>query len=152
MAKVTWSILCEKAVVDSFSKTLSLHSIIEKIDVSPETDKNLEKDKDAPVIPIRFCLVTLFLRSIKDKPEKPHVRLTVKLPNGKKKINPEEIVDLESSGQSRLIMNFLGITYSGEGEYLFYIEQKQIDKSNKIRWKKLSETSLVIALNSTLDT
>lgn len=148
MAKVLWSILCEKAVIDQISKTVSLHSLLEKVEISPDIRNIIEEGTKTPAIPIRFDLVTLFSRSNIEQPETAIVRLAVKKPNTKKKAHQEETIDLVSAGKGRLIIGFPAITYTGEGDYIFYIEQKHTDKSDNIKWKKMSETSIELAITN----
>lgn len=147
MAEVVWSVLCAKGVLDKFTGTVSLHDVLEGIEIEtlPPTPKKNEK----PILlEIKCCLVTLWIRTKRDQPESLVCRLVLRYPNGKRFVQPEATIDLKAGMTARFFATLEGIPFVGLGRYTFLIEEKRVSKPSKIHWVKTSQVPFDVNMSA----
>lgn len=113
-----WTVVCSDAVIDSDSKNVSIHNVIEQIIVSV-------KPEPKGVLPIEFDIVTLWVRSDFDKPSVGHARISLLSPSGQKLKELEyDLNALADFERLRARQHFRGLPAPESGRYTFYVELK----------------------------
>lgn len=122
-----WSIVCARAIVDRETGSVSLHEVIEQINIKgePESDK---------VLPVVFDLITYWIRSNSDEPENGEMRLSFSSPSGEVKLGYSSVIDLTKHERSRNILRIENLPIQEPGRHYFNIEQK-IDDDN---WRQVA--------------
>jgi len=128
-----FSLICNRAVVDENSKSISIFDIIEQITVFAEPDQTIH-------LPLHFEIFSLWMRSEMDTPAKEISRVSLKDPNGISKKHIEVDVDLTKSVFFRSIIRISGIELRCPGIYNFIIELKQKDE----KWKEVSSIPFIV--------
>lgn len=137
MARLLWTMVCNRAVVDQFTNSVSLIDLIEEIQVPRPP---AQQDKRAkPVIPLRFYVASLWSRSDPNRPERTRSKLHIVAPNGEVLANAEQEINLDSHQRMRGLMPLPMLPVPVEGEYKFIVFQQDGN-----RWKKMSTTSVMV--------
>lgn len=137
--KVIWAVLCQNSVIDRATNAISLFNVIEEIHAAPQPPQE-------PLMPgtvgkgasIVFQLVTLWVRSNQDAPERGRGRLRLVLPGGESSITGEHEIDLTKFLRLRHITQITTLPIRNEGIYKFVVEGKE---SNG-RWSARFEVPL----------
>jgi len=142
MAKVVWGILCRKGILDKYTNSVSLIDVIESVQVTERKVGDEIPANEVPTILMGMSLVYLLERSRKDIPERPTCRVRITSPKNKQNYGPEIELDIESSVKSRYFAGIPSLPPGGPGTYKFDLQEKIVDKNNRIRWKVISTTIL----------
>jgi len=143
MSKHQWSVLCNKSIIDKDENTISLIESLEEITLIAQVPEAV-KEKVSKIkgnTSMGFQLVSLWIRSDRNKPEKDYARIQVKGPNDDEIVNQEYKIDLTDSIRTRQKMNFQGIPYKGAGTYKYITQQKKGTEKSP-RWVTVSELYL----------
>lgn len=118
MARHLWTILCTKASIDSRSNNISLFEIIDQLNVvgSP-ADERVE-------IPAQFDLVTQWIRSEPEEPERVPGRVSLRLPDGDQVGGSEFEIDLSEKLRHRNVISIGSLPLHGPGHYEFLIDYR----------------------------
>jgi hypothetical protein len=134
MIKHHFSLICGHAVIDERTKFLSIFNVIEQIKVNAEPDQTVR-------IPMRFDLVSVWVKSDINNSEAGISRVSLCNPNGTSNKICEVEIELTDSSFFRSIISFSGIELKGSGLYNFLIEFKQNDHD----WEKVSELFFTVS-------
>lgn len=134
MINHVWTVICSRAVVDNESNNVTLQNILEqfRIKAEPEPDG---------VIGIPFDIMTLWIRSDENVPEKANTKLILVSPSGKIIHTYETDIDLTNHERFRSKAKFSGLPASKSGRYLFRVAIQQ-EKSEE--WKVVTEIPLSV--------
>jgi hypothetical protein len=124
MAKLKWLLVCERAVVEEGSGTISLIGVLEQINVSPSPPA-AEKGQPLPVVPQRFAVVQMWTRTDASKPETFVTRVRLFAANGKQFGVSETVVDLSANRNGRVIASAPGLPWAGPGELRIDLQVKK---------------------------
>lgn len=146
MAKHQWSILCKRSIIDKEDNTISIIEALEGVTTyGPPLKKEdigidiIEKSELATrSTPLGIQLVTLWIRSDREKTEVDFGRVQVKSPSGKTLVNQEYKIDLNKATRTRTKMHFPALPFDGIGIYRYITQQKKGTKK-KPRWVTVSE-------------
>lgn len=138
MARLLWSLICRRAIVDENFKAVSLIDVLEGIDVGLPPGEKLS------VIPVESAFVTLWTRLNATKPESPSTqRIRVIGPDGAESPPVFAPMDLSNHRNWRNVVQFRGITFRGPGDYTFVVELGSGDQ-----WVEHSRVVLAVNLVS----
>ncbi|HZU83258.1 MAG TPA: hypothetical protein VE987_10095 [Polyangiaceae bacterium] len=136
-----WSILCTKASVDELTKNISLFDTIEEV--------QLQRLPGAPpgepaAVSVQWDLVTLWMRSARDTPERFRQRVSLRAPSGRILLGPEtsEVLLLDAVMRARAILRLVGLAIDGPGEHCFVIEYE----AEPARWQTAAELPLFVTI------
>ena len=127
MAEIHWAILCRRAIVDKFTKHVSIIDIVNEISVDPipgtSGGKAPDDSHEAPGMVLDCQLVTLWTRSDPHEPEKFWQRVTITTPDGQTHSAPGDrlVGDLVNHKRTRLLTGIKIIPYWGPGAYHFNV-------------------------------
>lgn len=139
MAKVRWVIPCLVATIDRETNAVTLTHILEGITVSPDVS-TVEPGKVMLIQP-GFAMVSLWERSIRDKPEKVPARLSIFGPQKQRVAGGETLLDLTAAPQARWVSRLAHFPYTGPGDYDF-----QLHAQTGSRWVRAGRTSITVKL------
>lgn len=128
MAEHIWTVLCRNGVLDKYTNQVSLHGIVENINLQVLQQPPPPGERVA--VPIELVLVSLWWRSKPETPETVELRFTFVPPSGKRETLQEMRLDLTEHQRSRAFLRINALPYFGPGLYHFLIHHKQKD-----RWK-----------------
>jgi hypothetical protein len=138
MAVFQWVILCERAVIEDGTKTISLVSILENIQLPTPPQELTKPGQAVPLVPLRFFVVQQWSRSKPRVGERVPGR--VRLIGPKKEFSAQEfVVDLTGSERARVISQTIGFPLQGPGLYKCVIEAKL-----KMKWKAVGGTEFSV--------
>ncbi len=117
VAEIRWAIFCRRASIDRLSNVVSLLEIADELRVQaiPEV-----QEADNPALPLDNQLVSTWVRSQHDEPEKFNVSVTVTTPDGETHDPFVQIEgDLEEHIRTRTVIQVQSIPFRGGGTYWF---------------------------------
>jgi hypothetical protein len=120
-----WSILCSQAIIDRETNNVSIWNAIEQITIAAEP-------KPRGVVPIRFDIATLCVRSDMDVPAKGNLRIILSTPSGEDVQLNEAPIDLINYERARNITQIQGLPANESGIYIIKIELKQDDEWEQV--------------------
>lgn len=117
MAKHVWSVLCRRGVVDQITNQVSLHDVIEQVNVGalPQTPDAVPNGKVA--LQIEMMVVSYWVRDNADKGERATERVQIVAPGGEIAAFGQIAFDLEKFTQARNLTTVAGLPFSGFGAY-----------------------------------
>ena len=118
MAKLVWTLLCRRAIVDENLKLVSLIDVVESFDFGAPPGAQLDN------LPIEITAVTLWTRDDPAKPEVTQERIRLVGPTGKEGQPAIAPIDLSDHRNYRNVVLWQGLPFSGSGEYAFVVEIK----------------------------
>ena len=133
MATLKWLILCERAVVEQQTGSLSMVALVENIAMPSPPPELAEKGQIA--VPFRFYAVQHWARSELNEEEQPQARMLMIGPNGKDLAHNEYLVDLRLHPKANVIGQSMGFPLVGEGAYKCRVQVKTGSK-----WRTLGES------------
>jgi len=145
MAEHIWSVLSEKAVIDSESNLVSLFDILEQIKLSGPGPQKFKKG-DSVLLPLRFTLTTLWVRSDSKKSEKVKTRIKIVAPDKKNLATQELEIDLIKNKRGRGIINSKEFLFKGPGIYQFKVDL-EVKRGKKKIWKNVASIPLEVAID-----
>jgi hypothetical protein len=119
MAKHVWSVLCERVLEDSVTKTVSFVELIEAINV--HSPPPIDSQSGMASLPVRMQLVSYWTRSDESIAEEFDLRATALLPNGKSVSSPGFRISI-SKFSHRQNVTFPNLPYAGPGRYWIRVE------------------------------
>src|SRR5438128_1389605 len=123
MALHVWSVLCQKAIVDKETNTVSLLDIIESLAIEFTVESRPENAKFA--ITASFQFATFWTRSVFDEPEKSRAKVTLYSPRETLSASNVFEIDLTGFSNSRNIVKIPGISIGESGRHWFVVEQEE---------------------------
>ena len=118
MAKHLWTVLCRRAVIDSATRNTSMFDTLDEVGFTPEE----ELPDEWINIPLEATFVTFMVRSNKEIPEKPQLKLEIIGPNGQKHPDSHVITaDLHSHWRGRTIIQMRAIPFRAFGTHWYVI-------------------------------
>jgi hypothetical protein len=121
MAKLVWTLLCRRAIVDENIKLVSLIDVVESFDFGAAPGAQVDN------LPIEIAAVTLWTRDDPAKAEVTQERVRLVGPTGKEGQSVVAPVDLSNHRNYRNVVVYQGVPFSGSGEYAFIVELKTAD-------------------------
>lgn len=138
-----WTVLCRLSVIDDRRKNVSLIEALEKVSFSV-TESELEVHPTG-AFPFQAELVSYWIRSDLDAPERARVRILVVSPE-RKTLNPEGFeyrVDLTEDSRFRSMAHFGTLPYTGDGIYRFEVQYFDEDQE---QWLSAASIPLEIVM------
>jgi len=141
MSKLDWVLICQRAIV-SRENSMSVIDIVDEVTIPappPDFAKKMKAAPTAPMLPIRFAVVSKWSRNSENVPEAATTLARVRLvaPNGKTFGNAEFSVDLRLNEKAQISSEAQGLPYVGPGTYFARIERQQNGK-----WIRVGSASL----------
>jgi len=143
MIKHIWTTLSKKSVIDSETNSLSIHDILEQLNVDIKVDKDKPKPKEIN-IPIEFEVTSLWVKDEKNKSDvfEGFFSLDLIAPNGDKLSSFENILNIpKENRRMRTRMKINGLKLTNSGDYIFKLSYKG---KNDTKYKKVAEIPLEI--------
>jgi hypothetical protein len=134
MIEHVWTVVCSRAVVDRESNIISLHDIIEQLNIEGEPVPD-------GMIPLRLEVATLWTRSNFDVPERGRARLVFLSPTRMIGNPPEVEVDLSNVKRHRTMWRFQGLPASESGRHIFRVE---FQDEGETEWRQVAAVPLEI--------
>ncbi len=132
MARLIWSLLCDRPIIDAYRNSISVIDVVEVLTIQGPP---LPKDGVPVVVPIEITLVSLWMRSELEKPERIAARPVIVTPDGDERFGKPIDGDLESAPRTRLIQRFTSFPLAGSGEYTIRIESR----SEGEEWQRVAD-------------
>lgn len=125
MARLVWSVLCRRATIDKDTNSVSLMEVTEQLNVKATSFSSEGPNRETPLLLAwEFDLVSLWMRSDPEEPERTTERVVFVGPDGRALGEPVVTeVDLESHQRMRSRLRMNGLPLSGTGYHFFVIEQ-----------------------------
>jgi hypothetical protein len=143
MAKLDWVILCERAIIEAQSNSVSIVSIVENVGlVSPPP--GMTQPGQQIGVPFRFYAVQQWSRSKLSAAEETPGRIVLKGPDGKQYGQMDFIVDLTKTPKARVISLAMGFPFLGAGAYKSIVQMKR-GKG----WRTMGESEFIVAVTPT---
>ena len=141
--KVIWSILCQSSAVDRDTNSLSLFNIIEEV-TFPAQPPQIQPEQPLPerIMLANFELVTLWMRSNLEVPERGRGRLRIVLTEGQEVTFQEFEVDLTQYLRFRTRVRLPGFPTGGPGIYRFIVDRK----TDASEWTEMFELPIRVVL------
>jgi hypothetical protein len=133
-----WSVLCNRAIIDAESKNMSIHDVVEQLQIT-------EAPKPGGVLPIRVELVTYWVRSIPDRPMKGLSRVSYIFPSGKVAGQIEVPVDLTEVEGARNKVVFERLPVEENGRHYYLVELKDSDREE---WTIVAKIPLRVSFSA----
>lgn len=117
MARHVWSVLCERALVDQDTQSVSMIDVIEELLLEGELPAGRVD------VPLQASLVTYWTRSAQDAPEQGQSRLRVLSPMGEALASgkPSD-VSLREQTRAQVVSRIDSMPLEGEGVYQLVID------------------------------
>jgi len=123
-----WTVVCSHAVIDKDSNNVSLHNIIEQLNIKAEP-----RPDGALAIP--FEVVTLWQRADYDTPCQGRQRLSFLTPLGEELGSFEADINLSTSRRQRNRMRFQHLPAREAGRHVFQVELRNEGENE---WRKVA--------------
>lgn len=135
MIKHIWTVLAQKAIIESQSNSLSLIDVMEELTVT--ISKKAPKDlKIATInIPISYEVVSYLLKDSKNNEDNPLIRIQILNPKGKIMKSFEHLVAWEKGKERmRTRAHIMGLNVDLPGNYIFriYLKEKIEDEYSQV--------------------
>lgn len=124
MATLRWAVCFQRAIIDSTTQSLSLIDHLERITLPHAPPP---ADGARPLLPLKFCLVTIWDRSKHELAERGEMRVRLLGPEGDELAKATTPIDLVSGSSARNFVNLPGLPLAGAGRYTFEVCQKSDD-------------------------
>lgn len=118
MIEHIWTVLCESAAVDNESGNVSTFNAIATIAIEGDPEKIKR-------LPLRFDIISFWMRSSLDISTKGKLRLTFSIPNDERKQQIEMPIDLKETTFHYTRIHSNGIVVKGSGIYKFFVEKQE---------------------------
>ena len=130
-----WSVICSKSIIDKDTNVISLIESLERVLFSTQ--------EDVKVLGLSFHVVSFWVRSRPDEPERALSRVVVQSPEGELLLDdtPELEINLVDHQRFRTVMRFQVLPYAGNGIYQFIIQSRA---SEADEWKDEAAVPLEI--------
>lgn len=142
---VIWAILCERSVTDRETNNVSLFNIIEEVQIPapPPLDLSQTTIPLGVFLPV-LELMTLWVRSDLEAPERGRGRVRIIVPGAKVALAPEFDVDLTQFLRLRTRLRFPGLPVGDTGIYRFVVQGKAGDSE----WSTMFELPLRVLIQA----
>jgi hypothetical protein len=130
-----WSIACARGVIDNRTNVVSIHEVIEQINVKgdPKAKTNLQ---------IGFEVVTMWSRADPATPGMGSERLSIWSPAGKRlEISNALALDLSAFQRFRSIRTVMGFPLVGAGRYFVQVE---LQNKGQTKWRKVAQIPIQV--------
>jgi len=142
MPEHIWSVLCYKGCVDQYTNQVSLLDVIEGIRIQPIREP--PQISKVLAMPFPLHLVSSWIRSQLDIPERIQIRAAVIAPDGSEvHQKPWLDGDLESKPRLRSLIRFPSMPYRGPGLYRFAVEYRNSDDQS---WQRVASVPMELDL------
>ena len=133
----TWSVLCDKTIVDQDSKNISL-DVVEQIAARglPEAPP-----ESLLLLPFRPIIVSLWYRDQPDRPATGEARIIFLSPTGAMLGTFDLAIDLTTAERCRTKLELPGLPVSTSGRYLFDVELRREGE-----WDRVARIPLQVIL------
>jgi hypothetical protein len=132
-----WSVLCSRSTRDADSNNISIHNVLEQINIEAEPDPD-------NLVAIEAEVITLWIRSDANIPSSGRVRLSVITPNGEVAGVHEAELDLLNFERLRSRVRFKSLPASQPGRLIFRLE---LQNQGAKRWKQVAAIPLTFTFN-----
>lgn len=125
MIRHVWSVLAQKAIIESQTNSLSLIDVMEELTVGvnrkePNSNKGLLLN-----IPITYEVVSYLIKEVKDEDTNPMMRIQIINPEGKVLKTFENAIAWEKGkARMRARANIIGLAVDLPGTYMFVLGLK----------------------------
>jgi len=134
MADLVTALFCQRSLTDSDKNSVSAIEIIEGMEV------NGPSFPDIVTLPATGEVITIWMRSDINIPEKSFCRAFLSDPKGDHERKAELSIDLSKSNFCRSHFRLSSIELRGEGKYEFHIEKK----SNDDQWELVTKVPFLV--------
>ncbi len=135
-----WTVVCSHAVIDTDSQNVSIHNVLEQINLTAELTPDL-------VIDIPYQIVSFWVRSDIESPAKGKSRIVLADPTGDTTVIAEMPIDLTQVERARHRMYCRGLRLTSSGRYMFQVEL--LEEGGK-EWRRIASVPLRVVVTSPL--
>ena len=143
MARHIWSVLCNRASIDSTTNTLSLFEVLEEVQAKVSIPSGSAPPTDL-TIPLTVTLASLWERSEMDVAETSEsFEVRLKDPNGKELARNEQVFSLDGAKKRMriLLTTQLNVRMSGRFEF------RVMERSKAGKWREVASLPLDVSIN-----
>ena len=133
-----WTLVCSQSVIDTESLNLSIHNVLEQINVSVEQTADL-------VIDLPHTIVSLWVRSETTAPARGTSRVCLVDPAGEKTAVSEMPVDLTKAESVRHRIIRRGLRIAGSGRHLIQVE---LLEDGQTEWRLVASVPLRVVVTT----
>lgn len=151
MIKHIWTVLCQKTIIDKDSNNISVIDVMEELKINYSFKENNSNNNEINRIniPIKYEIVSLWMRDKYDLEENIDLKIVLNDPNGKElKTFDQKVVMKENLLRYRTIVKFEGIGLNVPGVYLFEIKIKENGKEN---YRSVANVPLEVKITKNLN-
>ena len=141
MAKLIWSVLCSRHILDKESNSVSLLDVLEEATIAtPAPLPEPSKANPATLVGFQGTLLSLWERSNPDSPETDHCRLILVGPNKQKLVQPEAEIGLVTHRRNRVALKIDMLPWMGFGRYEWHVQQaaKRTKRGKVQTWRRVA--------------
>jgi len=140
MARHVWSVLCERAIVDRDSESLSLIDVVDAVDYEANIPSG-----DLVTVPAGLTLVSLWIRSAAAVPEKQETRYWLKSAGGDQlMIAPPQLIPLEGSVRTHVAFEVPFLQIGPAGRYELVVEHRDVSQGSPGPWVQVANVPVDI--------
>ena len=127
MIKHIWSLLCRNSVIDSDTNNLSIHDILEQLNIDAVLKEGQSDTAQQSVnIPLEFEVVSFWLKT--NGEEKPRGELNIEAISPEGKVLTHFLRDIEIPKEVQRLrtrLKITGLVVEGSGTYIFRISLRE---------------------------
>ena len=127
-----WSILCSNTVTDKESNNISLHNVVESLEI-------FAAPQESQLLPIHLEFVTLWIRRDPEVSVKGNSRVSLVSPSGKTVTSNELAIDLSKAERTRNRFIYDSLPMEESGRHHFVVEL-QVDGD----WQQVASIPLAV--------
>jgi len=144
MARHVWSVLCERAIIDRDSESLSLIDVVDAVVYEAEIAPG-----QVVQLPAELSLVSLWIRAVGAEPEAPEARFWIKSSSGDQLVvgDPRPI-PLQDSPRAHLVFEVPFVPIGPSGRYEFVVEHRDAGPRGVGPWTPVANIPLDISVES----
>jgi hypothetical protein len=129
-----WTVICSNAVIDQFSNNVSLHNVIEQVNIRDEP-------RPSGAFSATIHVMTLWARSDFNTPNLGHARLAFLSPSGVVGNPFEYEIDLSNDHRSRMRTIMHGLPLEESGRHAFTVE---LQNEGETEWRQVAVIPLEV--------
>jgi hypothetical protein len=138
MIRHVWTVLCSHALIDRDSNNISIHNVLEQLNVRAQPQPDLALD-------LHFEIVSLWIRESADTPVQGLSRITLIDPHERRTPVSELKIDLVSVERARHRVLGQGLQVAIAGRYDFLVELQEHGQSD---WREVALIPLTVVFTA----
>jgi len=138
MIRHVWTVLCSRALIDRDSNNMSIHNVLEQLNIVAQPQPDL-------ALNLHFEIISLWVRERADTPAHGLSRVTLIDPGGATTPVSELKIDLSSTERVRHRVLSQGLPVGMAGRYEFLVELQEDGRSD---WREVALVPLTVVFTA----